>query len=398
MKDNEKLKDPLFRYFGAKGVADSKESHKGYSYKTSTSLIENIISKKEERDLFSEVENNGELAVTSSSKEYTDRKGKRVNLSPFQMKLVTAFAQVVDTLLEQDGTKDYIKSLPTKIEDRETGEDRKTKKLPNSIRAVIDIPELTRLMYSTDRIGGKQTDKVREEVKTLSELTQVYKFKDSRGGTLTIEAPLITLGKRIKYETKNGVVKLNKVEVFFEDVFVYEINDRYSLSPITLLQLWNNTGVQTELFTMLLFLLQNVRGNYITHSKKIVAARRKELLKEKREAQAIEKELASLKESTLTYKESIISLLERIDSNKYKDKGKYLRFNVLSKDLKQATDALIKMGIISKYYESTGSTGDRVCNFVINENWLIDEANRIKNLLPPSEQEESDTQEDTGEA
>ena len=204
MKDDKETKKKIFRYLGAKEVTGEKEPHKGISFKTSTSLIENIISKKEERDLFSEVENNGELAVTSSSKEYTDRKGKRVNLSPFQTKLVTAFAQVVDTLLEQDGTKDYIKSLPTKIEDRETGEDGKKKKLPNSIRAVIDIPELTRLMYSTDRIGGKQTDKVREEVKTLSELTQVYKFKDSRGGTLTIEAPLITLGKNPPFSKKGG--------------------------------------------------------------------------------------------------------------------------------------------------------------------------------------------------
>lgn len=394
-KDKIQEKDPLFKYFGAKGVADKKDAHKGYSYKTSTSLIENVISKKE-RDLFSEVEKNGELAVTSASQEYTDRKGKSVNLSPFLMKLVTAFAQVVDTLLEEDGTKEYIKSLPIKIEDRETGADGKKKKLPNSIRAVIDIPELSRLMYSSDRIGGKQTDKVREEIKKLSEISQVYKFKDDRGGTLTIEAPLITLGKRIKYETKNGVVKLNKVEVFFEDVFVYEINDKYSLSPITLLQLWNDTGVQTELFTMLLFLLQNVRGNFITHSKSIVAAKRKELLKDKREAQEIERELAALKRSTLTYKESIISLLERIDSKRY-TKGKYLRFDNLNKDLKQATDALIKMGIISEYFESTGSSGDRVCNFVINEKWLIDEANRIKSLLPPSEQGESGTQ-DTGEA
>ena len=69
----------------------------------------------------------------------------------------------------------------------------------------------------------------------------------------------------------------------------------------------------------------------------------------------------------------------------------------MNKDLKQAKDALLKMGIISDFYESTGSSGDRVCNFVINENWLQDQANRIKNLLPPSEQGESETK-DTGEA
>lgn len=147
---------------GANGIAESE--HKGYSYKTATSLIENVIAKKE-RSFFSEMETDGQLAITSSSQEYVDRKGKRVNLTPVQMKLVTAFAQVIDTLLERDGVKEYVKSLPSHIEDRQTGKDGRKAKLPNSVRAVIDIPELTRLMYSTSRIGGKQTDKVREEIK-----------------------------------------------------------------------------------------------------------------------------------------------------------------------------------------------------------------------------------------
>lgn len=400
MKENEGTKKSYFFYYGAKGVADKKDAHKGFSFKTSLSLIENVISKKEERDLFSEMETDGELAVTSASQEYTDRKGKRVNLSPFQTKLVMAFSQVVDTILEEDGTKEYIKSLPVKIEERETyeSEDKKRlkRRLPNSVRAVIDVPELTRLIYSTRDIGGKQTDKVKKEIKNLSEVSQVFKFRDERGGTLTIEAPLITLGKKVTYKTKSGVEKFNKIEVFFEDVFVYEINEKFSLSPITILQLWNETGVQTELFTMLLYLLIGVRGNYIKNTKKIVAARRKELLKDKREAQDIERELAELRERELTYKEGIRSLLERIDSKKYYVKGKYLNATKIKADLTQAKDALLKMGIISKYYESTGTTGDIVCNFVFNENWLTEEADKLKSL-PPSEQGESEEQ-DTGEA
>lgn len=371
-------------YFKYK-AADATEGgeQRGYSYKTSASLIENVIAKKE-HTLFSEIETEGEIAITSTSQEYTDGKGKRVNLSPFQMKLVTAFAQVVDSILETGGVKDYVKQLPYKIEERETGEDGRTNRLPESVRCVIDIPELTKLMYSSSRVGGKQTDKVRNEIKALSQLTQVYKFKDDRGGTLTVEAPLITLGKRIKYKTKNGVEKLNKVEVFFEDVFVYEINDRYSLSPITLLQLWNSTGVQTELFTMLLFLLQSIRGNYVKHSQASVAAKRKELLKEKRDKEEIKQELAALRKATLTYRESITSLLERIEGKRYR-KGKYYNHTYIAQDLKQATEALIKIGIISEYYETLGSSGDKVCNFVINDRWLIDEANRIKALLPPEE-------------
>lgn len=401
MKDSEETKKSLYFYYGAKGVTNRKDAHKGYAFKTSLSLTENIISKKEERDLFSEMETDGELAPISASQEYTDIKGKRVNLSPFQTKLVIAFSQVVDTLLDEDGTKEYIKSLPVKIEERETeetedGKRRITKRLPNSVRAVIDIPELTRLIYSTRDIGGKQTDKVKEEINNLSQIIQVFKFKDERGGTLTIEAPLITLGKRVTYKTKSGVEKFNRIEVFFEDVFVYEINEKYSLSPITILKLWNDTGVQTELFTMLLHLLISVRGNHTKNSERIVKAKRKELLKDKREAQEIERELAELKERELTYKEGIRSLLERIDSKKYYVKGKYLNGAKIKADLKQATDALLQMGIISKYYPSTGTTGDIVCNFVFNENWLKDEADKLKSL-PPSEQGESEEQ-NTGEA
>lgn len=380
------MRDNGYFRIGANGVTD-ESPHKGYSYKTATSLIENVIAKKD-LSLFSELETDGVLAVTASAQKYVDRRGKRVFLTPFQMKLVTAFAQVIDTLLEKDGVKTYIRELPFKIEDREKGRDGRSRRLPNGIRCVIDIPELTRLMYSRNRIGGKQVDKVREEITKLSELTQVFTFKDERGGKLIIEAPLITLGKRIKYETKDGVVKLNKVEVEFEDVFVYEINDRYSLSPITLLQLWNDTGVQTELFTMLLFLLQSIRGGYIKHSNAIIAARRKELKKEKREPDEIKAELAELKEATLTYKESITSILERLGTDRYKDKkGRktYTHYAKLNQDLKQAADALLKMGIITKYYESIGSSGDRVCNFVINDRWLINEAKRIKALLPPDE-------------
>ena len=125
-------------------------------------------------------------------------------------------------------------------------------------------------------------------------------------------------------------------------------------------------------------------GNYIKHSKAIVAAKRRELLKEKKDREEIKEELAALRKDTLTYKESITSILERIEGKRYR-KGKYLNYTYISKDLKQATEALIKMGIISDYYESIGSSGDRVCNFVINDKWLTDEANRIKALLPPDE-------------
>lgn len=89
---------------GANRIAESE--HRGYSYKTATSLIENVIAKKE-FSLFSEIETDGQLAVTSASQEYVDRRGKRVNLTPIQMKLVTAFYEKVKNLYV-----DYIQFRP----------------------------------------------------------------------------------------------------------------------------------------------------------------------------------------------------------------------------------------------------------------------------------------------
>lgn len=361
---------------------DSKDDTKnstGFSYKTSNALIGNVIAKKE-TGLFSQLVEDGEtLAVTSSSTECVDKKGKRVNLTPFQLKLTTALAQIVDSVV--DDNSEYIKKLPNKIEDRES-DGNSYKKLPNPVKCVIDIPQLTKAIYSKNRVGGKQTDKVKEELKKISELNQKYKFEDSRGGTLTIEAPLITLGKKVTYETKEGKVTFNKVEVTFEDVFVYEIKDRFSLSPITLLSLWNETGVNTELYTILLFLLISVRGRKVKDTSIAVNNERKELKKNKLDEATIQKKLQELKRAKLTYKESIPSIMERLsDRATYLDKGTYLRKSKLRKDLDQAKNALLQVGIITEYYETTGATGDTICNFVINDKWLENEANRVKGML-----------------
>lgn len=376
-----KQEDTYVFFTGSDKVADGESQHNGFNYKTSQTLLDNIVSKKETLpDLFDGV---GALTPTSSSRDYVDRKGKRVKLSSFQTKLVIAFAGVLDTQLNKPEIADYIRELPYDISDRQE-ENGRTKKLPGSVKIVVDYNALTKLVYSSNRVGGKQVDNVREGVKELSEITQITKIKDNKGGTLTIEAPLISLGKSIKYETKNGVVKINKQEITFEDVFVYAITDRYSLAPITFLSLWNSTGVKTELFTMLLVLLQSKRGYKIREAYKTVTEKRIQLNREKQTKENIERQLAALKRKCLTYSESLYSILERIDSKTYLV-GKYTNMKRLTKDLTQAKEALLKIGIISDYYETKGTDGGIVCNFVFNERWLKDEANRIKGILPPEE-------------
>lgn len=370
-------------------VNDGSEKDKtgyGYAFKTSQVLLENVIAKKEkQRSLFAEMDSDGELAITEASRAYVDRNGKPVYLSTYQMKLVTGLAQVVSTQISKPEISEYIARLPYEIKDRQLITGEGSRPLPNSVEATIDVTAFAKMIYPKGRVGGKQLDAIRKGLIELSEVQQIYKFKDARGGTLTIEAPLINIGKKIKYETKDGIVRFNQITIRFEDVFVYEINEKYSLNPVTLLKLWNEHGLNTEVFGTTLFLLQSVRGRFIKAAQRIVKAKRIELKKEKKDKEEIDKELAALKRSTLTYKESITSISERLANKRYRDKGKYTRFDLIEKDLKQATDRLVKIGIISEYYETIGASGDTICNFVINDKWIADEAQRIKTLAPGKE-------------
>jgi hypothetical protein len=367
-------------------TSDERSTFKGFAYKTSQLLIENVIAKKE-RTIFSELDNNGKLATTTPKMNYVDKAGKRVNLTPYQMKLVTALAQVVSTLIDKPEVSEYIKKLPYSIEDREDYSVRRVdpkdgaKPLYNTLEAVIDLTPFAKMIYPKGRIGGKQLDQIRSGLIELSELQQSLRVKDARGGTHIFESPLIYLRQKHRYE-KNGVTKVSQMRIAFDDIFLYEINDKYSLSPITLLKLWYEAGVNTELFAMLLFLLQSVRGNYIRKAREIVEAKKRELKKAKVDPDEAKKIVEDLRQEKLTYKESLTSLLERVDKKRYLERGKYLRRDKIATDLKQATDALVKMGIITRYYETIGASGDKVCNFVINEYWILHEARKIKQSNP----------------
>lgn len=47
-----------------------------------------------------------------SKLDLVDKKGKRVNLSPRQLKIVLAFSQIVDSVKDSKVIADYIKGLP----------------------------------------------------------------------------------------------------------------------------------------------------------------------------------------------------------------------------------------------------------------------------------------------
>lgn len=368
------------------GGEQEEVKKQGYNFVTSTALLDNVIDKKE-LTLFSEMEALPQGATPIDTKlDLVNRKGKRVNLSPRQLKIVLAFSQIVDSVKDSKIIADYIKGLPSKVEWREEHK--------SPVSATIDVIKLAKHIYGSSRIGSKQVDSIRDDLIILSETLQEFRVKDSKEGTLIMEAPLLTLGKRLKYVTKEGVQRLNVVQITLEDIFLYKLNTTggYQLSPNTILSLWNECGVNSELFSMLLFLLIRVRGNFVKKAKDNSEAKKKELRKDKVPEEEIKKQVEAYKREALTYKETTYSLLQRLSGNTYTHKqvkrGKVytsFRKEKLKTDLKQATDALLKISIISDFYTSTSAGGEELCNFVLNENWLKEQEERQKALLPPEE-------------
>lgn len=362
-----------------------EEKKQGYNFVTATALLDNVIDKKE-LTLFSGMETLPTGATPIDSKlDLVDKKGKRVNLSPRQLKIVLAFSQIVDSVKDSKVIADYIKGLPSKVEWNEA------RKSP--VSATIDVIKLAKHIYGANRIGSKQVDSIRDDLTALSETLQEFKVKDSKGGTLIMEAPLLTLGKRLKYVTKEGVQRLNVVQITLEDIFLYNLNTTggYQLSPNTILSLWNEQGANSELFSVLLFLLLRVRGNYVKKAKDYSEAKKKGLRKDKVPEEEVKKQVEAYKRELLTYREKTYSILERLSGEGYiqttkgKNGKKYLKKDKLRNDLQQATDSLKGMGIISDFYTSTSGGGDELCNFVINPNWLKEQEERQRAILPPEE-------------
>lgn len=367
---------PTFTTYGQDGQEAKNE---GYNYRTSTALIDNIIAKKEVT-LFSDMENLPQGATpTNASVTYQTPNGKKVDLTPRQLKIVLAIAQIVDAFRKQDEVTDYIKKLPNKIK---WGEH---KDLPTPVNATIDLNAFAKHIYGTSKIGAKNIEYVKKDLIELSTMRQVFKVTDANGVTHELNTSAI----RAKiYQATSGtgerLCTLANVEV--EDIFLYNLNTEggYQLSPNTILYLWNEVGNNTELFSTLLFLLLRVRGNYVKQANRQSHAKRKELLKDKVPVEEATRQEEALKKKLLTYSEGIGSILERLSGNTYyqtKNGKRYVKKDKLYKELEQATKDLIRMGILSNFY----ITGGDLCNFVLNDNWLQEQAQRQRALLSPDE-------------
>lgn len=381
MKNDESKNSRVwfFGYGSVKKVTDDNKGNLSHTYLTSNTLLNTILRK---RDMIVCDDFLQGMDISRSEVSCNDMQGSPSTLTPTQMKLITALAMVADKKVKDEATQKHIKNLtPSNLQQRSLMPQAPL--FSTAVRCNINIRELAKIIYSKQRIGGKQVDKVRSDLIQLTQLKQVCEYR-TESGKITIKTPLIHLGREIEVESFRNGEKLNAVEIIFDDAFFYEVNSKYTLAPLTLLKLWNDTGVNSGLFVTILFTLLQARGNCIAKATREAARIRQELIKTKKDEAAIEKEINKERAKHLTYKESLESFLNKSTSGKYavdnNTKKSYTRKGRIAEDLKKATDALLQIGIITRYYESRTPEGEILCNFVLNESWLDDERLRLMQI------------------
>lgn len=377
------MKNDLYFGYGIDGNTGILPKYERYTFKTSNTLMDNIT-RKATLNLFEEENQSDEMS--ESTKEdtqepvisYRDKKGKGVVLSIFQLKTMIGLALWLDSHLKDEKVRSHIEGI-NDMYLMQRSED--SSDYSGLVSCMIHIPSFAKLVYGKERIGGTETRKIRTALTQLSEIKQSFLFMKER--PIRISCPLIILGKEVE-TIVNGKAIPMLIEVHFEDVFLHEINNQYSLAPRTILQLWNETGVKSELFGILLMLLVQRRGMHVRSMESEISNFTTEAKKNKMSEDEFNKRSKALKKKALTYSEGINSILERLAVNKYtyksgSRKGR-VRFEILRDDLTRAVDALRKIGIISDYEESTAADGAILCNFIFNEKWITDETDKMKQL------------------
>lgn len=362
------------------------DTHRGRSYKTAATLLSNVVAKAQ-LNLFSPENIDESFAPTYVA--YEGGKKKPVVLSTLHIKMMLALAQALDTQLEREDIQksiDYIESDGHMSERIEACNQKGrlvqwSEKGSGRVSVVIDIPSLTEHIHPTRARSGWKISETRDELIKLSQLRQRWLLKDKGKRRYLLEAPLIYFGKSIELLMQEGE-KLSKVEIIFEDVFIWQIKTKYTLAPLEALRLWNETGVNTELFAVLYLLLQLQRGLVLKNASTGVATLRKKLKKEKELTQEdVTNKILAYKDDALFYKESFASICDRLKGRdsyyRVKNGREYIRLDKVKRELAQAVEALQHTGIITRYEESKAADGGILCAFRINESWLSEEAENL---------------------
>lgn len=352
-------------------IIKEEEDKSGAPIRTSNSLLSNI--------------GRTETALQTSLELFPDEDqtllSQETTYTPSEISLIySLLPKLSDSIEVIPSLKSYIQKLGGNIEERKYNN---SAPLPGRVPIIYDITELARLRYGIPK--GQKVDNIYKkrllstdnkgrrggELFELSRITKTFTIKGN-GKECVLRAPLITLGRDASVIDQNGIVKKRAVEVYFEDVFLYDILEKYVRLPRNYPTIRAQFSNDTEVFRTIEAYLLQWRGDRV---KKYTSALR-ELLKRTKGENLSEEEIAAQEKELRTSLD--IDLSEyRIastltSSTYYKDtkRKKYLNKTKLRKDIEKAAESLERMGLIKGWRTGKTSSGGTKYIFSYNEKWI----------------------------
>lgn len=306
-----------------------------------TALPYNLGAVSQQLNLFDGLDEIEKDKIESSDKYYlVDRRNRRIAISSIEKKVIYALGVFVADILKDD----KLKSLVT---------DDKVDSALTSYQYSIDIKKFAKLIYH--RSKTEQQEKLLSILDGLAGKYQAVQLEYNNGKKVTISTPLIKIEEKVIVEDMNASIddRLEKglVKVSFGRLFFWNIHKRYAFFPTRLFEIWNKkgNGTETNLFDVLLDTLLYHRWHHISAYKTAESALKDELKAkgQKLPLEEYKKELYKRREIALTYRESLSSILDRVET-KYVKSKKMPRFE---KDLEKVITILKgeHVGIIADF-------------------------------------------------
>ena len=200
---------------------------------------------------------------------------------------------------------------------------------------MTSLSYMARMLNGERRIGGKDVEKLREQLENLEKIKFVTEYSNGKR-TVRVEERLFGITKQISV-LNNGETKWVYCEMYVNPIFVYELNDKFAQVPHDIFTRFNYAESNNRMFYVLFFLLIEKRGHVMKHS------------------------------DDCAYAETKRSILSRVGENYYRNiNGGGQRKKRLQTDMDKAVNSLKTIGLITDYREETNNAGETKCVFLLN--------------------------------
>lgn len=193
---------------------------------------------------------------------------------------------------------------------------------------------------------------LKTELDGIGDLTKVQWTEDVQSKLSTITK----MGKQIAILRNCG--ELEGAWMRVSSLFFWRLDERYAFISPKIFNIWGKAGTRTEVFgIMLMQLLSVFGGKHVAADKELSKARK--ALKGRQEIGTEDRE--NIIDQAMTYTEGEESILSRVS----RDFGGARQTSSFRKQIAQAAEAYLEIGLVKKWQEEEGKKG-RMFKFVLN--------------------------------